>query len=110
MVRGNAAWLSRAIENLVTNARIHGEPEGTVRVRLERQGDELVCEVRNAGQIPKPLRGRVFRRFVTTRADRGGTGLGLALVRAVAEAHGGQVECTSPGPPEVSFQMRLPAS
>ena len=43
---------------------------------------------------------RLFRRFVTTRADKGGTGLGLAIVRAVAEAHGGRAELVKAGPPE----------
>jgi signal transduction histidine kinase len=56
------------------------------------------------------VRDRLFRRFVTTRADKGGTGLGLAIVQAVAEAHGGQADLESPGPPEVVFRLKLPAA
>jgi signal transduction histidine kinase len=56
------------------------------------------------------VRERLFRRFVTTRADKGGTGLGLAIVRAVTEAHGGHVELVQGGPPHAVFQMSLPAA
>ena len=58
--------------------------------------------------IPSHVRERLFRRFVTTRADKGGSGLGLAIVRAVAEAHAGSVELSSSGPPEVEFRIALP--
>jgi len=60
------------------------------------------------GSISRHVRERLFRRFVTTRADKGGTGLGLAIVRAVTEAHGGHVELLDAGPPEVVFQVGLP--
>jgi signal transduction histidine kinase len=106
-VKGDPAWLSRAIANLVDNARIHGG-SGPVRVQVWREEDEVFCSVRNRGQVAKGVKPRIFRRFVTTRADRGGTGLGLAIVRAIAEAHGGQAECTEVGPPEVVFTIRLP--
>ncbi len=66
--------------------------------------------VRNSGEIPPYVRDRLFRRFVTTRADKGGTGLGLAIVRAVAEAHGGRVELVSSGPPDVEFRLSLPTA
>jgi signal transduction histidine kinase len=62
------------------------------------------------GAIGKHVAGRLFRRFVTTRADRGGTGLGLAIVRAVAEAHSGSAECKAVGPPEVEFRVTLPGA
>jgi signal transduction histidine kinase len=111
LVRGDASWLTRAIENLVDNARHHGQ--GEVRVQLLRRnqggGEQVVCRVVNDGQIARGIRGRLFRRFVTTRRDRGGTGLGLAIVRAVAEAHSGTAECTEDGPPQVTFELTFPA-
>ena len=106
-VRGDAAWLSRAIENLIDNGRQHGEP-GTIRVRLWRSDDQVVCSVTNPGKVSRGVSKRIFRRFVTTREDRGGSGLGLAIVRAIAEAHGGRAECADQGPPEVKFQIILP--
>lgn len=108
-VRGDRAWLSRAIENLVDNARVHGG-DGAIRVAVFRRHGEVCCTVTNPGKVAKGVKDRIFRRFVTTRADRGGTGLGLAIVRAIAEAHGGQAECVALGPPEVSFQISLPAA
>jgi two-component system sensor histidine kinase CreC len=108
-VRGDATWLSRAIANLTDNARQHGKP-GPIVVRLWRSDDEVCCSVTNPGEVSRGVSKRIFRRFVTTREDRGGSGLGLAIVRAIAEAHGGRAECTSLGPPEVAFQITLPAS
>jgi signal transduction histidine kinase len=107
-VRGDAAWLTRAIANLIDNARIHGG--GPIRVRVWRQDDDVRCSVTNPGQVSRGVQKRIFRRFVTTRADRGGTGLGLAIVRAIAEAHGGETSCTDLGPPEVTFRIGLPAA
>jgi len=108
-VRGDGMWLVRAIANLIDNARIHGE-EASVRVVVRREKGEVWCTVTNEGAIQRGVRDRLFRRFVTTRADRGGTGLGLAIVRAVAEAHGGRVQCTEHGPPQVAFRLAFPSA
>lgn len=107
-VRGDRSWIARAVDNLVDNALVHGT--GPVSVTVRTEGDEALVEVRSDGEISRHVKKRLFRRFVTTRADRGGTGLGLAIVRAVAEAHGGTVECSSAGPPEVVFRLRFPVS
>lgn len=107
-VRGDELWLTRALENLVENAVTHGRPGEPVRVVLERARDQVVVSVQNGGEIGKHVSKRLFRRFVTTRADRGGTGLGLAIVRAVAEAHSGSAVCVSSGPPAVEFRISLP--
>jgi signal transduction histidine kinase len=110
LVRGNALWLLRALENLLDNACTHGEPDEPVHVSLSREHDDIVLTVRNRGRVHPHVAGRLFRRFVTTRDQHGGTGLGLAIVRAIAEAHSGSAECTSTGPPEVSFRITLPAA
>jgi len=107
-VRGDRTWLARLVANLLDNARTHGEAGSTVSVEIGRRDGHALLTVRNKGAIGQHVRKRIFRRFVTTRSDRGGTGLGLAIVRAIAEAHGGVAECTSFGPPDVTFQVKLP--
>ena len=108
-VRGDAAWLGRALTNLVDNALVHSPEGSTVSVQLIGRSQFVVAKVISTGQVPRHVRDRLFRRFVTTRADKGGSGLGLAIVRAVAEAHGGQARLTQAGPPTVTFELLLPA-
>src|SRR6185312_17087322 len=110
LVRGDATWLARAVDNLLDNARIHGVGNEPVLVAIDRDGDYLSLSVTNAGVIGRHMEKRLFRRFATSRAERGGTGLGLAIVRAIAEAHSGSAECAAAGPPNVVFQVRLPAA
>lgn len=107
-VRGDGLWLGRAVTNLLENALAHSTPESPVEVRLFTEADLAVLEVSNGGEVPRGVRERLFRRFVTTRADKGGSGLGLAIVRAVAEAHGGRVELREAGPPRVTLRLELP--
>ncbi len=108
--RGDGVWLARAADNLIDNAIAHGAPGSAVTVSLTKALGRVTLSVKNAGAIDKHVAKRLFRRFVTTRADAGGTGLGLAIVRAIAEAHGGSVECASGGPPEVEFRVHLPGA
>jgi signal transduction histidine kinase len=109
-VRGDPIWLARALSNLVDNALVHSEPGATASFRIARVADRVELSLTNPGQISAYVRERLFRRFVTTRGDKGGSGLGLSIVRAVAEAHGGQVELIEPGPPSVTFRVTLPAA
>ncbi|HMJ51776.1 MAG TPA: histidine kinase dimerization/phospho-acceptor domain-containing protein [Polyangiaceae bacterium] len=109
IVRGQSNWLARAIDNLIDNAIVHGDPEGPSRIVVRREGERIAVLVVNQGTVPKHVRTNLFRRFVTTRAAGGGTGLGLAIVRAVAEAHGGKAELLRPGPPQVEFRLTFPA-
>lgn len=105
-VRGDPLWLSRALGNLIENALVHSK--GPVTLQLQRDRTDVCLRVLSEGEVPKPVRQRVFARFFTTREDKGGTGLGLSIARAVAEAHGGRVELVSAGPPEVEFRLTLP--
>jgi signal transduction histidine kinase len=106
-VRGDGSWLARAIGNLVDNALIHGDGD-SIALEVRREDGSVVLLIKSGGSVPKHVRERIFRRFVTTRADKGGSGLGLAIVRAVAEAHGGKVELSDGGPPQVTFRLALP--
>ena len=107
-VRGDGVWLARAVDNLVSNALNHGDGTSppTVHLRTREGSAELV--VSNPGRIAPHIRKRLFRRFVTSRGERGGTGLGLPIVRAVAEAHGGKVLVDPADDGKVVFRLVLP--
>ena len=107
-VRGDAGWLGRAMSNLVENALVHAEKGAKVELRIKRGPKNVELSVSSAGAVPRHVQERIFRRFVTTRADKGGTGLGLAIVRAVAEAHGGHAALVEAGPPRVTFRLEFP--
>jgi signal transduction histidine kinase len=109
VVEGSRDELHRMALNLMENAIRH-TPEGTrVRARVAAQDGEVLLTVQDNGPgVPPELRERIFERFVRGAGDRGSSsGLGLSIVRAVAEAHGGSVtfEDATPG---ARFVVRLP--
>ncbi len=98
IVDGARDELHRLTLNLMENAIRH-TPRGTqVRATVERVDGKVRLTVEDDGPgIPEDLRGRVFERFVRGAGDRGGSsGLGLSIVHAVAESHGGSVTFQSP--------------
>ena len=102
--------LHRMALNLLENALRHTPPGTHVRATLTRHDGQAVLIVQDDGPgIAPELRERVFERFVRGAGDSGHSfGLGLSIVRAVAERHGGQVtlEDAEPG---ARFVVRLPA-
>ena len=87
----------QAVTNLVVNARRHTPPGTLVQVAVGAEAGVLGVTVEDDGPgIPAGLRARVFEPFA--RGGRGSTGLGLAVVRAVAEAHGGRARLDADGP------------
>ena len=107
-VLGNRLQLESVAENLIHNAVRHGARPLSIRgfAGRGRAGFEVI----DAGQgITEANLAHVFDRFFTTRRDDGGTGLGLALVRTVVRAHGGQVTVRST-PGETIFRVSLPVS
>jgi two-component system OmpR family sensor kinase len=100
VVPGDEGRLRQVVANLLTNARVH-TPAGTpvtVRVREEGTTARLVVADEGQGMAPE-VASRVFERFYRADAsrsrDRGGSGLGLSIVAAVAEAHGGRASLES---------------
>ena len=93
VLTGDELRLTQALGNLVDNALRHGSGTITLRARAAGAGAELDVADEGAGPPPE-LQDRAFERFA--RGDeartRGGAGLGLAIVRAIAEAHGGSAE------------------
>ena len=112
VVDGARDELHRLVLNLLENAIKHTDPGTPVRARVSRLGREVVLEVEDEGPgVPLELREKVFERFVRGASDRGGSaGLGLSIVRAVAESHGGRVEAAeAPTGRGARFVVRLPA-
>jgi nitrogen fixation/metabolism regulation signal transduction histidine kinase len=89
-VRGDRVLLSRAVQNLMVNAREAGGPEALVEMMLAADDGNAVIEVldRGPGLPPGPIE-RLFEPYVSTKNR--GSGLGLSLVRDVALQHGGGV-------------------
>ena len=111
-VLGNEAQLSRMVGNLVDNALRYAS--STVELSVSVHGDRAVVTVADDGPgVPEADRERIWGRFVRLDDDRsragGGSGLGLAMVRELAEVHGGTAEVHGRDPlPGAEFIVRLP--
>ena len=100
--------LQQVVGNLLENAVRHGD--GTVTVRLRPRGDGSEISVADEGAgIPPEKAGRVFTRFWRGGDRRGGTGLGLYIVKGLVEAHGGSVEVDTAPSGGALFRVLLPA-
>jgi|GEM_PF-4720690 len=107
-VRGDEQQLVSVFRNLVHNAVQHGGPNVSVRVRSKRTAHTVEVHVVDDGPgISESNLPRVFERFFTTARGSGGTGLGLALVRVICEAHGGRITVDS-RPGCTDFCVTLP--
>jgi signal transduction histidine kinase len=109
-MEGAPNMLGRALEALIENAYRHTPPGRRIAVLAETRGDMVVLAVDDQGcGIPEEEVPRVFDRFYRV-SDRpsGGAGLGLSIVRAVAESHGGRVEITSAEGRGTRVEMILP--
>jgi signal transduction histidine kinase len=112
IVDGAADELHRLALNLIQNAFQH-TPAGTrVHASVTRDDGHVRLTVADDGPGVSPeLRAEIFDRFVRAEGDRGGSvGLGLSIVRAVAQSHGGDVALESPPAGGARFVVTLPAS
>ncbi len=115
-VDGDLTRLAQIFANLLNNAAKFTERGGRVSLVAERRGRDAVVTVRDSGVgIPATMLRKIFEMF--TQVDRslekshGGLGIGLTLVKQLAEMHGGSVEARSDGPGRGSeFTVRLPMS
>lgn len=109
-VPGVAKLLRRAVRNLLENARRHGAGDVTLTLVAHPQHVDVRVGDRGPG-VPEALRMRIFEPFYrlpgATERD-GGVGLGLALVKSIAERHGGKAFCENRTGGGASFVIQLP--
>ena len=116
LVDADEVRLEQIILNLLSNALKFTSPGGRIAIEVAQEGAEAVIRVRDDGVgIPAEQIPHIFDAFrqgpETLTAAGGGLGIGLALVRALAELHGGGVQAVSAGPGCGSeFTVRLPLS
>jgi signal transduction histidine kinase len=113
-VRGDEDRLILALDALIENAVDHTGVDCRIELSARREGEDVILAVTDSGSgIPPAEVGRIFGRF--SRIDSGrkrtaGFGLGLALVKAIAEAHRGSVCVQSTVGQGSAFELHLPAS
>jgi signal transduction histidine kinase len=112
LVDGDRTRLQQVFSNLLNNAAKYGREGGHICVVAERHDDQIVVRVRDDGLgIDAELLPHIFELFTQASGqDRGGIGVGLAVVRSLVSAHGGTVEARSSGADTGSeFIVRLPS-
>ncbi len=113
VVRGDADRLGQVVDNLLSNAIKFTPTGGRVWVQLASQDGSAVLTIRDSGiGIPLDEQPRLFERFfrasTATRGEIQGVGLGLSIVRAVVEAHGGTIDLESEPGVGTTFHVRIP--
>jgi len=113
IVQGDPMRLEQALQNLAANALRHTPPGGRVELRAEAHDQHIVIKVRDTGSgiAPEHLP-YVFDRFYKVDPSRSGekpgSGLGLSIVKAIVERHGGSVAVSSQADRGTEFTIRLP--
>jgi two-component system OmpR family sensor kinase len=112
-VLGDRDRLRQVVDNLLANVRAHTPPGSPARVAVRRVDGTAELEVDDSGPgMQQDEVDRVFERFFRADPSRarasGGVGLGLAIVAAVAEAHGGSVDATSAPGKGATFRVSVP--
>jgi len=107
LIRGDAKRLAQTLDHLVENALRQTPPGGRVTLSARRALGEVRLDVSDTGRgVPFHVQAHIFDRFVGR--DRGGPGLGLALVKALVELHGGWVALESEPGNGSTFTCHLP--
>ncbi len=107
-VLADPVHLQVAVANLLRNAAQASPPSGTVRLRVTEHGRLVWLEVEDEGPgVPEEVAARIFEPFFTTRGS--GTGLGLSLVKRIADAHQASLRVERASHGGACFQLALPA-
>lgn len=116
-VDGSPDLFAQLLDKLVANAVDFGRPGTSVRIELQRAGDNAQIVVADTGPaLPADVQGRLFEAMISSRSDRGGQGndephlgLGLYIARLIAEFHGGSIAAANlPDGSGVSVRLTLP--
>jgi signal transduction histidine kinase len=116
VVGGSASALRRAITSLIDNALAHEHRGGTIAVVLRRHNDDVLIDVRDDGVgIDPGAMETLFNRFSrgkthTAAGDRPRYGIGLALVREIAQAHRGHITVAQTPGGGATFTLTIPAA
>lgn len=109
MVNGDLMRLDRVVTNLLENAAAHGPAAGLVTIEVGRRGSDAELGVSDRGTgVPLAERERIFERFVRLDGSSAGSGVGLYLVRALVEAHGGTIGVEDAPGGGAKFVVRIP--
>jgi signal transduction histidine kinase len=108
-VLGDRQAISRVLDNLLSNAIRHTGRDGRIVIEAREHSSRVHFSVRDTGEgIPEQQLGAVFSRFAHVNDKPGRTGLGLALVKRLVEAQGGQVSVESRPGAGATFTFTLP--
>jgi heavy metal sensor kinase len=110
---GDAARISQVVTNLLTNAIGFNHDEGEIQIAVDAKDSVALLRVRDTGQgIPPKDLPHIFERFYRVDKARssvqGRTGLGLAICKAIVDAHGGSIEVVSQPGSGSTFTVKLP--
>lgn len=109
VVEADMRLMERILFNLLGNSVKHTAPGGAITVSVGREGQDAVLKVEDNGEgIPEDKLPYIFERFYQASGNTSGTGIGLALVKAVAELHGGNVAVSSTVGKGSVFTFRIP--
>jgi two-component system, OmpR family, sensor kinase len=113
LVEGDQQRLRQVMDNLLANVRQHTPARAPVLIALNAENEQVVLTVEDSGPgVPAADSELVFERFSRLDVERGreggGAGLGLAIVRAIVAAHGGEVSVRATRPHGAIFEIRMP--
>lgn len=109
LIRGNRDKLNRLLQNLIYNAVNATPPGGDICITLTWDDEMARLRVEDTGcGISPEVLPRIFDQFFTTHSDDGGTGMGLYIVRTIAQEHGGAIDVESLPGKGTAFLVRLP--
>ena len=108
-VEADMRLLECILFNLLGNSIKHTSPEGEITVSVQQEGADAILSLKDNGEgIPREKLPYIFDRFYQAGKHTSGTGIGLALVKGIAELHGGSVSVESAPGEGTTFFIRIP--